>query len=82
MIVRPLQLVESSACGMGVGGRLVEECLTFARGAGYTRMTLWTQDCLTEARRIYQRAGFQLEAEGKHHSFGQDLVEQTWSRPL
>ena len=77
-----LLLVEPSARGMGIGGRLVAECLSFARAAGYTQMTLWTQDCLTEACRIYQRAGFQLVAEGRHHSFGHDLVEQTWSRPL
>jgi DNA-binding MarR family transcriptional regulator/GNAT superfamily N-acetyltransferase len=77
-----LLLVEPSARGMGIGGRLVEQCLSFARAAGYTHMTLWTQDCLASARRIYQRAGFQLAAEGRHHSFGHDLVEQTWSRPL
>jgi DNA-binding MarR family transcriptional regulator/GNAT superfamily N-acetyltransferase len=77
-----LLLVEPSARGLGIGGRLVGECMSFARAAGYTQMTLWTQDCLIGARKIYQRAGFQLVAEGKHHSFGHDLVEQTWSRPL
>jgi DNA-binding MarR family transcriptional regulator/GNAT superfamily N-acetyltransferase len=77
-----LLLVEPSARGMGIGARLVEECLRFGRAAGYQQITLWTQDCLTEARRIYQRAGFSLVSEGKHHSFGHDLVEQTWSRPL
>ncbi len=77
-----LLLVDPSARGMGIGARLVEECLRFARTAGYQRITLWTQDCLTGARRIYQRAGFSLDSEGKHHSFGHDLVEQTWSRPL
>jgi GNAT superfamily N-acetyltransferase len=77
-----LLLVEPSARGLGIGARLVEECLSFARAAGYQRITLWTQDCLTGAGRIYQRAGFSLVSEGKHHSFGHDLVEQTWSRPL
>ncbi|HEV2451760.1 MAG TPA: helix-turn-helix domain-containing GNAT family N-acetyltransferase [Streptosporangiaceae bacterium] len=77
-----LLLVEPWARGLGIGARLVEECLSFARSAGYQRMTLWTQDCLVDARRIYQRAGFRLAAEGRHHSFGHDLVEQTWTREL
>jgi GNAT superfamily N-acetyltransferase len=77
-----LLLVEPSARGLGLGGRLVEECLRFARAAGYRQITLWTQDCLTAARRLYQAAGFRLAAEGAHHSFGHDLVEQTWTRPL
>jgi DNA-binding MarR family transcriptional regulator/GNAT superfamily N-acetyltransferase len=77
-----LLLVEPSARGLGIGARLVEECLRFARAAGYRQITLWTQDCLTAARRIYQAAGFELGSEGKHHSFGHDLTEQTWSRPL
>jgi DNA-binding MarR family transcriptional regulator/GNAT superfamily N-acetyltransferase len=77
-----LLLVEPSARGLGIGARLVAECLGFARAAGYRRITLWTQDCLTGARRIYQQAGFSLVSEGRHHSFGHDLVEQTWSRPL
>ena len=77
-----LLLVEPSARGLGIGGRLTGECVSFARSAGYTQLTLWTQDCLTEARRIYQRAGFQLVTEGRHHSFGHDLTEQTWNLPL
>ncbi|SRR5216683_1121384 len=77
-----LLLVEPSARGTGIGSRLVDECLRFARRAGYTWITLWTQDCLAEARRIYQRAGFQLTEEANHHNFGHTLTEQTWSRPL
>jgi DNA-binding MarR family transcriptional regulator/GNAT superfamily N-acetyltransferase len=77
-----LLLVEPWARGLGIGGRLVEEVLRFARRVGYSDITLWTNDVLVDARRIYQRAGFTLDNESRHHSFGVDLVGQNWSRRL
>jgi DNA-binding MarR family transcriptional regulator/GNAT superfamily N-acetyltransferase len=77
-----LLLVEPWARGLGIGARLVEEVLRFARQAGYSDITLWTNDVLAGARRIYQRAGFSLDNESRHHRFGQDLVGQNWSRRL
>ena len=77
-----LLLVEPAFRGQGLGRRLVDECLAFARSAGYARIVLWTNDALADARRIYERAGFVLDEEGRHTSFGHDLVEQTWSRSL
>src|ERR1700747_785546 len=77
-----LLLVEPWARGLGIGGRLAEEVLRFARRAGYSDITLWTNDVLVDARRIYQRAGFTLDDENPHHSFGVDLVGQNWSRRL
>lgn len=75
-------LVDPKGRGLGVGQRLVDECLTFAKAAGYAKMMLWTNDVLTSARRIYEAAGFALTKEERHRSFGHDLVGQIWMRDL
>jgi DNA-binding MarR family transcriptional regulator/N-acetylglutamate synthase-like GNAT family acetyltransferase len=73
-----LLLVEPKARGLGLGTRLVEECIRFAKRAGYQKMILWTNSILVEARHIYQKFGFQLTESDPHHSFGHDLVGETW----
>ena len=74
--------VEPSARGLGIGGRLVGECIEDARTKGYRRLILWTNDILAAARKIYIAAGFRLEKEERHQSFGQKLVGQYWSLDL
>ena len=75
-------LVEAWARGHGLGGRLVDECVRFARDAGYRKLVLWTNDILVSARKIYLAAGFALVNEEPHHSFGKDLVGQYWELRL
>lgn len=77
-----LLLVEPSARGMGIGARLVDECMGFARQCGYRKLTLWTQSILLPARHIYAAAGFRKVAEERHRSFGADLVGETWDLSL
>jgi len=75
-------LVDTKARGLGIGKRLVEECIRFARLKGYKKITLWTNDILVTACHIYRETGFKLVAEERHHSFGHDLVGQTWELDL
>jgi len=77
-----LLIVDPKARGLGIGKRLVDECTRFARQVGYKKITLWTNSVLLAARSIYQKAGYQLVKSEKHHSFGHDLVGETWELEL
>jgi ribosomal protein S18 acetylase RimI-like enzyme len=77
-----LLYVEPSVRGLGIGKRLVDECIRFGRQVGYQKITLWTQSCLTAARGIYEKAGFQIVARNNNKSFGKDLVAETWEKAL
>ena len=75
-------IVTPQGRGLGVGRALVAQCLSFAREAGYPKIMLWTNAMLHAARHIYEKVGFELVSEEQHHSFGQDMVGQIWSRSL
>jgi GNAT superfamily N-acetyltransferase len=73
-----LMLIDPTARGQGLGARLIDETIAFARHCGYRRVTLWTQSNLIAARKLYQNAGFALVGSEPHRSFGQDLIGETW----
>ena len=74
--------MEPSARGLGIGRRLIAECIAFARAAGYRKIMLWTNGGLDAARHLYEAEGFRLTHEERHHSFGKDLVGQTFELKL
>ncbi|HET7850554.1 MAG TPA: bifunctional helix-turn-helix transcriptional regulator/GNAT family N-acetyltransferase [Pseudolabrys sp.] len=77
-----LLLVEPHARGLGIGARLVDECVKFSRDAGYKKITLWTHSVLTAARRIYENAGFRLTASEARHTWSKDVVAEFWDLEL
>jgi GNAT superfamily N-acetyltransferase len=77
-----LLYVEPAVRGLGLGRRLVDACIDYSRKRGYRTLSLWTNDVLLPARRIYQAAGFTCVAREPHHSFGQDLIGETWELTL
>ncbi|HWT19266.1 MAG TPA: GNAT family N-acetyltransferase, partial [Variovorax sp.] len=77
-----LLLLAPSARGLGLGARLTDECIAFARAKGYRKMVLWTNSCLAAARAIYAKRGFRLDKAEPYEGFGQQLVGETWSLKL
>ena len=77
-----LLLLDPQARGLGLGARLVDECIGFARRAGYQKITLWTHSVLTAARHIYQKAGFKLMRTERHRSWGKPVVSEHWDLVL
>ena len=75
-------ILTPQARGLGLGGRLTDECIEFARNKGYKKMQLWTNSCLDAARAIYAKRGFQLVKSEPYHGFGHDLVGETWELRL
>lgn len=77
-----LLILTPAARGLGLGARLTDECIAFAKAKGYKKMTLWTNNCLLEARGIYQRRGFKLTRSDTYQGFGQNLVGETYELTL
>ena len=77
-----LLIVDPKARGLGLGARLTNECVKFARAAGYKKITLWTHSILTAARHVYEKAGFKLMRSKKHKSWGKPVVSEHWDMAL